>query len=281
MIKSASDPSSCTTGISFQLNEEYDMKWRKPIIAGNWKMYKTAAETRAFVSEFTKMLSNRTLKCEVVLAPPFTSIHSAVTGTAGTSIGIAGQNLHWEDHGAFTGEVSGPMLKEAGCSHVIIGHSERRQLFGDTDETINLKIDAALRNDLIPIFCLGETLQEREAGITFEVVSRQLTVGLGAISISYAESFIIAYEPVWAIGTGKTASPEQAQEIHAFLRNELRLLRGSEFSDSVRILYGGSVKPDNVSSLMNCEDIDGGLVGGASLKASDFYGIIIEGTEKD
>ena len=174
--------------------------------------------------------------------------------------------------------MSGPMLKDAGCSHVIIGHSERRQLFRETDETVNRRISAALRNELIPIFCLGESIEEREAGRTFDVVRSQLRGGLASIRPNDSQRFIIAYEPVWAIGTGLTATPEQAQEVHAFLREELSALLGRDFATSVRILYGGSVKTSNVRGLMACEDIDGGLVGGASLKAEDFLGIIREGT---
>lgn len=250
------------------------MVGRRPIIAGNWKMFKTEGEARELTRALAADLRNRVLFCEVVVAPPFTSIPAVVSEAASTAIVVAGQNLHWEENGAFTGEVSGPMLREAGCKYVIIGHSERRQFFGETDSTVNLKIQAAFRNDLMPIFCLGETLDEREAGITFQIVQGQLATGMGAIQIEDPEKLIIAYEPVWAIGTGRTASPEQAQEVHAFLRDELGRLRGNEVANSVRILYGGSVKPDNAASLMQCKDIDGGLVGGASLKPSDFLGII-------
>lgn len=250
---------------------------RKLIMAGNWKMHKTSAEAQALVRELASQLALKPPACEVVVAPPFTSIVAAITQAKGTVIGVSGQNLHWEDKGAFTGEVSGPMLKELGCSHVIIGHSERRQFFGETDETVNLRIRAAMRNGLIPIFCLGETLEEREGERTFEVVRRQLAKGLDGIELSDAARFVVAYEPVWAIGTGRTASPEQAQEAHAFLRKELAALVGEQFAAHVRILYGGSVRPDNAASLMKCDDIDGALVGGASLKAEDFLGIIREG----
>jgi triosephosphate isomerase len=250
---------------------------RTLIIAGNWKMHKTAAETIRLVGELKAELASGSVDCEVLIAPPFTSLNAAITEAAGTIIGVSGQNLYWEDQGAFTGEISGPMLKSLGCSHAIIGHSERRQLFGETDETVNLRIKAAIRNDLIPIFCLGETLEEREKGSTFDVVKRQLVAGLEGIQVADPSRFVIAYEPVWAIGTGRTATPEQAQEVHAFLRKELSSIAGSENADRIRILYGGSVKPDNAATLMACEDIDGALVGGASLKAGDFIGIIRRG----
>jgi triosephosphate isomerase len=251
---------------------------RKPIIAGNWKMYKTSSAAGDLVAELLRGLGNQKPAAEVVVAPPFTSIASVVAASQGSCIQVSGQDLYWADQGAFTGEVSGAMLKESGCSHVIVAHSERRQYFGETDETANRKVEAAVRNNLIPIFCLGETLEERKAGKTFDVISHQLIGGLGDVSLSDPALLVIAYEPVWAIGTGLTATPEQAQEIHAFLRHELVKLLPKGFSEEVRILYGGSVKPDNFRSLMDCEDIDGGLVGGASLKADDFLAIIREGT---
>ncbi|MBI5248277.1 MAG: triose-phosphate isomerase [Desulfomonile tiedjei] len=250
---------------------------RKVIIAGNWKMHKTSAETRSYIKELSAVLDGVNPDSEILAAPPFTSLAVAVEEAKGTRIGIAGQNLHWEDKGAFTGEISGPMLRELGCSHVIIGHSERRQYFGETDEKVNLKIAAAMNHSLIPIFCLGESLDERESGKTFDVVKRQLLGGIGDLRPLEPKNFVIAYEPVWAIGTGRTATPEQAQEVHAFLRKELSLLLGKDFANSVRILYGGSIKPDNASTLVSCEDIDGGLIGGASLKVQDFFGIIKEG----
>jgi triosephosphate isomerase len=249
---------------------------RKLIIAGNWKMYKTASETVRFVCELIQGFGNTQPTCEVIVAPPFTSLAAAVKEALGTCIQVSAQNLHWETQGAFTGEVSAGMLKDLGCSHVIIGHSERRQYFGETDDSVNRKIKAALGNDLVPIFCLGETLEERESGKTFDVVSRQLAGGLADVSMPDPTRFVVAYEPVWAIGTGRTATPEQAQEVHGFLRHELAKLLPKGFSEQVRILYGGSVKPDNARSLMSCADIDGGLVGGASLKADDFLGIIRE-----
>ncbi|MFH0959449.1 MAG: triose-phosphate isomerase [Pseudomonadota bacterium] len=254
------------------------MNQRKPIIAGNWKMHNNTAQTRNLIKEIFTKGKNLGTSCEVIIAPAFTSIACAIEEVKGSHIQVAAQNIFWEDKGAFTGEISGPMLKEIGCSHVIIGHSERRQYFGETDESVNKKIAAAIKNDLIPIFCLGETLVEREAEKTFEVMKRQLTVGLGSLVVNNATNFIVAYEPVWAIGTGKTASPQQAQEAHAFLRKELSILRGEDFANKTRILYGGSVKPDNAKNLIGCADIDGGLIGGASLKAEDFVGIIENGT---
>jgi triosephosphate isomerase (TIM) len=208
------------------------------------------------------------------VAPPFLGIPAAVAAAQGTAIAVGAQNLYWEDQGAFTGEVSGPMVKDAGCTYVIIGHSERRQYFGETDETVNKRIAAALRHGLMPIFCLGETLAEREDGKTFETVRRQLVHGLGEIRPVDAGRFVIAYEPVWAIGTGRTATPAQAQDVHAYLRTEVEALLGKDFAQAVRLLYGGSVKPDNARGLLDCPDIDGGLVGGACLKIEDFAGII-------
>ncbi|HMK37015.1 MAG TPA: triose-phosphate isomerase [Desulfomonilaceae bacterium] len=250
---------------------------RKLIMAGNWKMHKTSAETRSFVRELKTAIQDGTVPCEIIVAPPFTSISAATEEARGTAIRVSGQNLHWEDKGAFTGEISGEMLREAGCSHVIIGHSERRQYFGETDETVNLRLKAAMRAGLIPIFCLGETLEEREQGRTFSIVKGQLLKGMRDIALEESTGFVIAYEPVWAIGTGQTATPEQAQEVHAFLREELVTGYGSPVANQLRILYGGSVKPDNAASLMSQKDIDGGLVGGASLKVGDFVGIIKHG----
>ncbi len=249
---------------------------RRIIIAGNWKMYKTASETAGFVTGLSAKLSEEAHSCEVIVAPPFTALSAAAQAARGSDIHVAAQNLYWESQGAYTGEISPGMIRDAGCSHVIIGHSERRQLFGETDETVNKKILAALAGDLIPIFCLGETLEEREAKRTFDVVSIQLKSGLANVPMGNPERLIIAYEPVWAIGTGVTATPEQAQEVHAHLRKELTEAAGSDFAERVRILYGGSVKSSNARSLIGCTDIDGALVGGASLKVDDFYGIITE-----
>lgn len=251
---------------------------RKPIVAGNWKMHNNSVETRSLVQKIVQMSQKIVKDCEVIIAPPFTSIACAVEEAKNSSIQIGGQNMFWEDKGAFTGEISGPMLKEIGCSHVIIGHSERRQFFGETDDTVNRKIKSALRNSLIPICCVGETLNERETGATLNVLRKQLVDGLKDLSIEDPARFIMAYEPVWAIGTGKTAAPEQAQEVHVFLRSELALLMGENFAQRTRILYGGSVKPQNARDLFERADIDGGLIGGASLKAEEFLGIIEHGT---
>lgn len=251
---------------------------RTPIMAGNWKMHKTPDETRALVRALVEGIGSGLPNCEVIVAPPFVSISAAVEAARGSGIQVAGQNLYWEDKGAFTGEISGPLLRATGCTHVIVGHSERRQHFGETDATVNRRIMAAMRAGLVPIFCVGETLEERETGRTFEVVRTQVRAGLGEIRPPDPLRFVIAYEPVWAIGTGHTATPEQAQEVHAFLREELDSLLGRDASQAMRILYGGSVKPSNARGLMDCADIDGGLVGGASLKSEDFLGIIREGT---
>lgn len=248
------------------------------VMAGNWKMHKTSGQTRDLVRQLLAGLQNASVDCDIIVAPPFTSVPAAVEETRGSMIKVSAQNLHWEDQGAFTGEISGPMLRDIGCDCVIVGHSERRQYFGETDQNVNLKVKAALRNDLIPIFCLGETQEERERGATFEVVKRQLILGINEVKPEDPSRFIMAYEPVWAIGTGRNATPEQAQEVHAFLRTELSCLLGQNLARDIRILYGGSVKPENTRDLMNCPDIDGGLVGGASLSAEDFLGIIRAGS---
>ncbi len=252
---------------------------RRVIIAGNWKLHKGPAEAAQLISGIKQALSGATFDCEVVTAPPFTSICSAVEAAKDSPIKIAAQDVYWEDQGAFTGEVSAPMLKESGCSYVIIGHSERRQFFGETDETVNCKIIATLKAGLIPIFCVGETLNEREYGGTFDVIHRQVANGLQNVTIDDPDRFVIAYEPVWAIGTGKTASPEQAQEVHTALRKELSASRGADVANRVRILYGGSMKKENARSLIGQPDIDGGLIGGASLKVEDFLGIISAGSK--
>ncbi len=251
---------------------------RTTIIAGNWKLHKTPSETTDFVGQLRTKAETASPSCEIVVGPPFVSIPAAVSAAAGSSIQVAAQNVYWESKGAFTGEVSAPMLKDAGCTHVIIGHSERRQYFGETDETVNKRIKAVMAEELIPIFCLGETLEEREAGKTFDIVTTQLEGGLNGVTITDPTRFVIAYEPVWAIGTGKTATVEQAQEVHAFLREKLAAIAGSAAAESIRILYGGSVKPDNAKALMGSPDIDGALIGGASLKVEDFTAIIREST---
>ena len=245
---------------------------RAPVIAGNWKMYKTAGEAAAFVRAFLPLVSG-VRGVEIVLAPPYPSIGAVAQLVKGSGIGVASQNVHFADDGAFTGEVSARMLKDAGATHCIIGHSERRQYYAETDDAVNRKVRASLAAGLTPILCVGETLPDREGGKTFDVVGRQIAGGLKGITADLASRIIVAYEPVWAIGTGKTATPAQAQEVHAFLRERLRELSGGA-ADSVRILYGGSVKPDNISALMANEDIDGALVGGASLSPDSFAKIV-------
>ncbi len=250
------------------------MSERKSIIAGNWKMHKTAVETRELVKELRAGLGSVDLKCEVIIAPPFTSLPAAIEAADGSAIRVAAQNLYWADEGAFTGEVSGGMIRDAGCGHVIVGHSERRQYFGETDSTVNQRIGAALGHDLVPIFCVGESIEEREGGRTFDVVKEQLGKGLEGVAISDSSQLVVAYEPVWCIGTGRTATPEMAEEVHAFIRGELRNKLADQVADGVRILYGGSVKSTNARELLSCRNIDGALVGGASLKAGEFLGII-------
>jgi len=245
---------------------------RVPVIAGNWKMYKTAAESAAFVRAFLPLVSH-VRGVEIVLAPPYPSIGAVAQLVQGSGIGVASQNVHFADEGAFTGEVSTRMLKEAGATHCIIGHSERRQYFAETDDAVNRKVRAALAAGLTPILCVGETDPERESGKTFDVVGRQLAGGSREIPAAIASRVVVAYEPVWAIGTGKTASSAQAQEVHAAIRGILKEIAPGA-AESVRILYGGSVKPDNAAELMSQPDVDGALVGGASLKALDFTGII-------
>ncbi len=246
---------------------------RIPLIAGNWKMYKTAAEAQAFARAFLPLVSG-VKGVEIVLAPHYLAIRAVADVVRGSGVGVASQNVHFAPEGAFTGEVSAAMVREAGATHAIIGHSERRQYFAETDDSVNRKVKAALSAGLTPIMCLGETLAEREAGRTLEVVDRQLGGGLAGVPAADAAKAVVAYEPVWAIGTGKTASPAQAQEVHAALRKGLAGMWGDAAAASVRILYGGSVKPDNIDTLMAQPDIDGALVGGASLKADSFARIV-------
>jgi triosephosphate isomerase len=245
---------------------------RVPVIAGNWKMNKTAAESAAFAKAFLPLVAGVS-GVEIVLAPPFPSIAPLAAALSGSGVGVASQNVHFAAEGAYTGEVSPAMVKDAGATYCIVGHSERRQYFAETDESVNRKVRATLAAGLTPIFCLGETLEEREAGKAFDVVSRQLREGIREIGAAEAPKVILAYEPVWAIGTGKTATPEQAQEIHAFLRMQMKGIWG-DAAAAVRILYGGSAKPDNVAALLAKEDIDGGLVGGASLFPETFAWIV-------
>ena len=245
----------------------------RPFIAGNWKMYKTVQESLDFVTQLKQALPS-SLDRDVLIAPTFPSLYSVSELLKGTSIHLAAQNLHEAKEGAYTGEVSAAMLCSAGCDYVIIGHSERRTLFGETNATINKKIRAACEGGLKPIFCIGETLAERESGQTFSVLEEQLKEGLNSFEVSDIRHLIVAYEPVWAIGTGKTATPDQAQEAHAFIRSTLSSICGAEFASNCPILYGGSVNPGNISLLMAQPDINGGLVGGASLKVDSFLELI-------
>jgi triosephosphate isomerase len=246
---------------------------RTPLLAGNWKMHGARSEAVALASALAKAVG-RLAGREVLVAPPFTALEAVAAAMAGSDVRLGAQNLHWEPKGAFTGEVSAAMLREAGCTHVIIGHSERRQLFGETNETVNKRLHAALAGGLTPIVCVGETLDEREADATAEVVERQITAGLAGISPADLARAVVAYEPVWAIGTGRTATPAQAEDVHRTIRAQLATLTDPSTAALVRILYGGSVKPDNVDALMAEPDIDGALVGGASLVAEQFLRIV-------
>jgi triosephosphate isomerase len=251
------------------------MKSRLPMVAGNWKMNSTLAEAVHLVKAIAEGMEGSD-GVEVLVAPPFTALHKVKEMTGKTPIRLAAQNMHWEDHGAFTGEISAAMLADAGCTHVILGHSERRTLFGETDEVIERKAAAAVRKGLIPILCIGETLEEREKDLTFQIMERQLSLSLKSFREGkpLPPSTILAYEPVWAIGTGRTATPEQAQGVHQFIRQWLKAQFGEGTSHTIRILYGGSVKPDNIRDLMAKPDIDGALVGGASLKPESFLRIV-------
>lgn len=233
-------------------------------------MNKTAAETRAFLNEFIPLVEHSN-NVDIVVAPPFTSIYAAAELLANRSIHLAAQNMFYEEKGAYTGEIAPSMLTDAGCSHVIIGHSERRQYFKETDEILNRKTKIARKHDLEVIFCIGESLEEREAGKTFDVLNREICEGLKDVP---AAGVIVAYEPIWAIGTGKTATTEQAQDAHHYIRERLAALYGVATAEGIRILYGGSVTPDNIDALMKCPDVDGALVGGASLKADSFSRIV-------
>ena len=247
---------------------------RKKLIAANWKMYKTPEQTRAFFSAFLPLVKDH-IRDEIVVCPPYINIPAAVEAAKGSTVGVGAQNMHWEKEGAYTGEISIGMIQAAHCSHVIIGHSERRQYFGETDDTVNMKLKVALDAGITPIVCVGEVLEEREAGITDDVLRRQCNIGFRGISGERAAKLVVAYEPVWAIGTGKTATPQIAAEAHLTIRNEAAKAFGKEFADNLRILYGGSVKPDNAHALMSESEIDGALVGGASLDASSFAKIVM------
>lgn len=246
---------------------------RRPLIAGNWKMNNNCAESAALASQLMAMLP-ADKEVDVAVAPPFTALAAVAAVLKDSPIAVAAQNVFWEESGAFTGEISAPLLKEIGCRYVIIGHSERRQYFGETDETVNKRLRAVLRASLIPIVCIGETLAEREAEKTLTVIGQQLREGLKGLSPEEMEQVVIAYEPVWAIGTGRTATPGQAQDVHRFVRDLIARIFSERIAEKTRILYGGSVKPDNVDQLMARDDIDGALVGGASLKADEFVRIV-------
>ncbi len=247
---------------------------RKPLLAGNWKMYKTPADTKAFFEKFIPLVAG-SAHADVAICPPFVAIAAAVEGAAGSQVGIGGQDCYWTNkEGAFTGEVSPAMLKAAGCEWVIIGHSERRQFFGETDESVCKKTVAALEAGIKPIVCVGELLEERESGRTNDVLKSQFDGGIAPLTAEQFSQIVIAYEPVWAIGTGKVATPEIAGAAHKVIRGLVEAKFGKDAAAAVRILYGGSVKPDNVKGLMAQPDIDGALVGGASLKPEDFAGIV-------
>ncbi|MFT3828035.1 MAG: triose-phosphate isomerase [Chitinophagaceae bacterium] len=246
---------------------------RTPLIAGNWKMFKTVSEAVAFAKVF-KSLVKDVSGVDIVLAPPFTAVHPVAEAVRASNIAVAAQDVYWEKEGAFTGEVSAAMVREAGAEFVIVGHSERRRMFADTDTAVNRKIHAAIAADLTPIVCVGETLEEREANATMAVLDRQLKDGLDGLSPGQVADLVIAYEPVWAIGTGRNATAAQAQEAHAHVRGRLRQWFGADTAEKTRILYGGSVKPDNIADITREADVDGALVGGASLDVKSFGEIV-------
>jgi len=246
---------------------------RKKLIAANWKMYKTPDQTRDFFRDFLPLVQGHD-RDEIVVCPNYLCIDAAVTAAKGSGVAIGAQDLHWEKEGAFTGEICTSMLLAVGVTHVIIGHSERRQYFGETDDTVNLKLKSALEAGLVPIVCVGEVLEEREAGLTDDVLRRQCMRAFHKISAKKAAKLVVAYEPVWAIGTGKTATPQLASDAHIIIRGEAAKAFGEEFANNLRILYGGSVKPENATALMSESEIDGGLVGGASLDPKSFAAIV-------
>jgi triosephosphate isomerase len=246
---------------------------RKKMLAANWKMNKTPAEASEYFREFLPLVAGHD-RDEIVVCPPYTDVAVCIDAVKGSNIAIGVQSVHWKAEGAYTGEISAPMLLCLGVTHVIVGHSERRQFFGETDDTVNLRLKTALESGLTPICCVGEVLEEREAGSTEDVLRRQCVRAFHAISAKKAAKLVVAYEPVWAIGTGRTATPEMASEAHATIRSEAAEVFGQEFAQGLRILYGGSVKPDNVTSLMAQEEIDGALVGGASLDPKSFAALV-------
>jgi triosephosphate isomerase len=250
------------------------MNMRVPFIAGNWKMFKTVHETTVYVKELRGLVKDVN-DVTVVIAPPFTAVHAAAEAARNSNVAVSAQNMFWEKEGAFTGETSAAMIKEAGAEYVIIGHSERRTLFGETDVTVNRKTMAAIAADLTPIVCIGETLDQRERNETMDVLDRQIKGGLDSLNGDQVGALVLAYEPVWAIGTGRTATPAQAGEAHAHIRSRLRQWFGAAAADQCLVLYGGSVKPDNIRDLMAQPDVDGALVGGASLDVRAFYDIIV------
>lgn len=254
-----------------------DKKKRAAVIAGNWKMNKTPSEAKKLIEELRPLTEKA--DCGVIICVPFVDLETAVRETAGTKIKVGAQNCHWAKDGAFTGEISADMLKELGAEYVVIGHSERRQYFGETDETVNMRIKAALEGGLKVIFCCGELLAERRGGIMAEIIGKQVKIGLSEIPAEQLENIIVAYEPVWAIGTGVTASSEQAESACAFIRGIVANLYGKENAEAMTIQYGGSMKPDNAAELLSKRDVDGGLIGGASLKAPDFAAIVNAASE--
>jgi triosephosphate isomerase len=246
---------------------------RRPIIVGNWKMHKTAAEAVALAQDLRASVA-QVEAVDIGVAPPYTALMAVAEALRGSTIFVAAQNMHWEPQGAFTGEISAAMLRHAGCGRVIVGHSERRQYFAETDATVNRKLQAALGAELDPILCIGETLDQRQGNATFSILEQQVRQGLAGIAAAAMARVVMAYEPIWAIGTGQTATPDQAQEVHAFIRGLLGELYGKALADEVRIQYGGSVNAGNIHTLMTQPDVDGALVGGASLEASSFAQIV-------
>jgi triosephosphate isomerase len=246
---------------------------RQKLLAANWKMNKTPDETRNFFRDFLPLVAGHS-RDQIVVCPPYTDVDAAIAAARGSNVAIGVQNVHWKADGAYTGEISAPMLLSLGVTHVIVGHSERRQYFGETDDTVNLRLKAALEAGLTPICCVGEVLEERQAGLCDDVLRRQCVRAFHAVSARKAAKLVVAYEPVWAIGTGKNATPEIASQAHSVIRREAAEVFGEEFAAQLRILYGGSVKPDNVAELMAQEEIDGALVGGASLDPKSFAAIV-------
>jgi triosephosphate isomerase (TIM) len=246
---------------------------RTPVIAGNWKMFKTVHDAVVYTKEFRTMVKDATA-IDIVVAPAFLAVHAVAEAARNSPVAVAAQDVFWEKEGAFTGEVSAAMVREAGAEYVIVGHSERRQYFGETDQSVNRKTVAALAADLVPIVCIGETLEQRERSETMDVIDRQIKVGLDGLTGAQVSGLVLAYEPVWAIGTGRTATSQQAQEVHEHIRGRLRAWFGGDAADACRVIYGGSVKPDNIAELIAQPDVDGALVGGASLDPRSFADIV-------